>query len=143
MNPPPNDPVATAAHASQRLTVLVADDVRDLQELIALWLVEAGHVVTTASNGREVIQLVQAQPFDLLITDILMPDVDGWDAIASVHRLRPEMRILAISGGSREMPASAVLRVAQGAGAIGLLKKPFSRVDLLEAVARIASQRGK
>ena len=123
------------------LAVLVADDARDLQELIARWLTEAGHRVTAASNGREIVRLVREQPFDLLVTDIIMPDGDGWDAIAEVHRLRPQTRILAMSGGAREMPASAVLRVAQGAGAIGVLKKPFSRVDLLEAVARVIAQR--
>lgn len=144
MNPALNDQTSPSGNAAPRLAILVADDVRDLQELISLWLTEAGHAVTAASNGREVIRCVQDQPFDLLVTDIIMPDGDGWDAIAEVHRLRPEMRILAISGGSREMPASAVLRVAQGAGAIGVLKKPFSRVDLLEAVGRIvALRRGK
>jgi CheY-like chemotaxis protein len=66
-----------------------------------------------------------------------MPDGDGWDAIAEVHRLHPATRILAISGGAREMPASAVLRVARGAGAVGLLAKPFSRPDFLAAVSRL------
>jgi CheY-like chemotaxis protein len=119
------------------LAVLVADDARDLQALIGLWLQEAGHTVVWASNGREVVQRVREQAFDLVVTDILMPDGDGWDAIAEVHRLRPETRVLAISGGAREMPASAVLRVAQGAGAIGMLEKPFTRPDFMDAVARV------
>jgi CheY-like chemotaxis protein len=123
------------------LAILVAEDTVDLQALITAWLEEAGHTVVRASGGRELVQLVQARPFDLIVTDILMPDGDGWDAIAEVHRLRPEMRILAISGGAREMPASAVLRVARGAGAIGMLEKPFSRPDLLAAIIRVMAQR--
>jgi CheY-like chemotaxis protein len=122
---------------TRRLTVLVADDMRDLQDLIALWLEEAGHTVTRASNGREIARIVQEQSFDLVITDIVMPDGDGWDAIAAVHKLRPETRIFAISGGAREIPASACLRVARGAGAIGLLQKPFSRLQLLSEIARV------
>jgi CheY-like chemotaxis protein len=126
---------------SPPLAIVVAEDTADLQALITGWLEEAGHSVARASGGRELVQLVQARPFDLIVTDILMPDGDGWDAIAEVHRIRPEVRILAISGGAREMPASAVLRVARGAGAIGMLEKPFSRPDLLAAVARVMAQR--
>jgi CheY-like chemotaxis protein len=123
------------------LTILLADDVLDLQALMAAWLKEAGHDVTCASNGRDVIKLAHAQPFDVVVTDILMPDGDGWDAIAEVHRVRPEAAIVAISGGAREIPANAALRVAHKAGAIGMLEKPFSRIDLLEAIAQVTSRR--
>lgn len=136
-----NDPPSPSGGAAAPFAVLLADDARDLQALIAMWLTEAGYVVTGAFNGHEVVRLVQGQRFDLVVTDVLMPDGDGWDAIAEVHRLRPETPIIAMSGGAREMPASAVLRVAQGAGAIAVLKKPFTRVDLLEAVARLLAPR--
>src|SRR3954463_55185 len=89
------------------LSILVADDVRDLQDLISMWLEEAGHTVTRASNGKEIARLVQEKTFDLVVTDIVMPNGDGWDAIAEVHRLQPKARIFAISGGAREIPASA------------------------------------
>lgn len=121
---------------SPRLSVVVAEDVADLRQLIALWLEEAGHEVTAVATGREVVRLFGERPFDMLVSDILMPDGDGWDAIAEVHRLRPKTRILAISGGSREIPAAACLRVARGAGAISVLKKPFSRVEFLAAMGK-------
>ena len=139
MSPPDAESSAAAAHHSRDapLKVLLADDVRDLQALIALWLEEAGHRVTRASSGKEIVECVRKGTFDLLVTDILMPDGDGWDAIVEVHRLRPEIRILAISGGAREMPAHTVLRAARAAGAIGMLEKPFSRPQLLSAVAQV------
>jgi CheY-like chemotaxis protein len=140
MTQPSKDSSPSAA-APRRLNILVADDVADLQALISSWLEEAGHAVTRAANGRQVVERVTESAFDLVVTDIVMPDGDGWDAIAKVHSLRPKTPVLAISGGTREMPASAVLRVAQGAGAIGLLKKPFSRVDLLAAVARVTARK--
>jgi CheY-like chemotaxis protein len=130
-----------AMRRTKPLSILVADDTLELKALISAWLEEAGHTVTGASNGRQIVQLVQDQPFDLLVTDILMPDGDGWDAIAAVHRLNPEMRILAISGGTRQMPANAVLRVAQRAGAFGFLAKPFSRPEFLDAVGSVMSRR--
>jgi CheY-like chemotaxis protein len=122
-------------------TVLLADDAQDLQALIALWLDEAGYQVTRVATGREIVEHAAQAEFDLLVTDILMPDGDGWDAIASVHRTRPEMRILAISGGAREMPANAVLRAARAAGAIASLEKPFSRPAFLEAVVRVMASK--
>ncbi len=117
--------------------MLLADDLRDLQTLMAMWLEEAGHQVTRASSGREVIEHAAHTEFDLLVTDLLMPNGDGWSAITEVQRSRPQMRILAISGGAREMPANAVLRSARAAGAIASLEKPFSRPDFLAAVARV------
>ena len=135
MNPLRND--ATTPRPKTPLKIIVADDVPDLLALLVLWLEEAGHAVTRASGGHEIVELIRESPFDLVITDIIMTDGDGWNAIAEVHKLRPATRILAMSGGLREMPASAVLRVAQGAGAIGVIKKPFSRVDLLAEIARV------
>lgn len=122
------------------LSILLADDAADLQALMQMWLEEAGHAVVRASGGREIVPLMERAHVDLVITDILMRDGDGWDAIAEVHQRWPHMRILAISGGAREMPASAVLRVARGAGAIGLLAKPFSRPEFLAAIARVMAQ---
>lgn len=123
-------------------SILLAEDAADLRILMRTWLDEAGHVTHHVSSGREIMPLMEQARFDLLVTDILMPDGDGWDAIAEVHRRWPEMRILAISGGAREMPASAVLRVARGAGAIGMLAKPFSRPEFLAAVARVMAKPG-
>ena len=106
-----------------------------MQALIAGWLEDAGHRVVRVASGREIMARLPQRRFDLLVTDILMPDGDGWEAIAEAHRREPALRILAISGGAREMPASAVLRVARGAGAIELLAKPFSRPAFLAAVS--------
>jgi CheY-like chemotaxis protein len=127
--------------AAKSWSILVADDTPELKTLITGWLEEAGHTTMGASNGRQIMQLVRQQPFDLLVTDILMPEGDGWEAIAEVHRLHPEMRVLAISGGARQLPASAVLRVAQRAGALGYLAKPFSRPEFLNAVATVMTRR--
>jgi CheY-like chemotaxis protein len=123
------------------LSILLADDTLELQALFTGWLEEAGHTVRVASNGSQVVQWVQEQPFDLVVTDILMPGGDGWDAIAAVQRLHPGVRILAISGGARQMPASAVLRVAHRAGALGFLAKPFSRPEFLDAVTSVMSRK--
>lgn len=128
------------AESSRRLEILVADDVDEITELIRRWLEDDGHSVTMASNGREVIELVQKRRYDIVVTDIVMPGVDGWDAILAVGRIRPETRILAISGGGKLMPVDACLRVAKGVGADLVMKKPFRQPEFMAAVHKLASQ---
>ena len=126
------------ATGSEELTVAVADDVDEIQELVATWLGELGHLVLRASTGRELIQLVREQSIDLVITDLVMPGGDGLDAILTINRVSPGTRILAISGGGPRMPADAGLRVAKGIGADAILLKPFDQRQLLAAVNRLA-----
>jgi CheY-like chemotaxis protein len=116
------------------LTIIVADDVAEIQQLMTKWLEEEGHTVACASSGHELIDQVREHAFDLIITDVVMPNGDGLDAILAVSRLRPAARVLAISGGGTAMPADACLRVAKGLGADAVLLKPFSRAQLLDAV---------
>jgi len=127
--------------ATRHLNILVADDVEEITDLVRRWLEAEGHVVTRAFNGREVIELVQKQRFDILVTDIVMPGMDGWDAILAVGRMRPDIRILAISGGGKLNPADACLRLAKGVGADLALRKPFRREDFLAAIAKLATRR--
>lgn len=118
------------------LVIVVADDVEEIQHLVRSWLEEEGHVVVRAGSGREIVRIVRERPVDLVITDILMPDGDGLDAILAINRARPSLRILAISGGGRSQPADACLRVAKGVGADVVLLKPFRRAQMLAAVER-------
>jgi CheY-like chemotaxis protein len=137
---PLEKPLQETARTPRRLKVLVADDVEEITDLIARWLELAGHEVTKAGSGREVIELVRREPFEILIVDIVMPEVDGWEAILAANRLRPEMRILAISGGGKETPVDACLRVAKGVGADLVLKKPFRQSDFASAFAKLAAR---
>lgn len=133
MNSNPN-----SAHARpKRLEIVLAEDVAELQQLIAGWLEDEGHLVARASNGRDVVRLIRERPFDVVVTDIVMPGGDGWAAILTVNRIRPATRILAISGGGDHMPADACLRVAKGVGADAILKKPFNRAELVGAVGKV------
>jgi two-component system, chemotaxis family, chemotaxis protein CheY len=128
----PAQPVA----AQKPLSVIVADDVHEITQLVTLWLEQDGHSVTAVSTGRDVINLVRDRPVDLVITDLVMPGGNGLDAILAINRIRPTTRILAISGGGPKMPADAGLRVAKGLGADAVLLKPFGRESFKEAVQR-------
>lgn len=116
------------------LSIVVADDLREIQQLVSLWLGAEGHSVVCASGGNEVARLLKERPFDLVITDMLMPDGDGVEVLTTLKKMHPRTRVLAISGGGTYLRAHDVLTVARGFGANGVLTKPFNRVQLLASI---------
>src|SRR5471032_981260 len=118
------------------LAVLVADDEENIRLLMTSWLEQAGHRVTQAANGREAGLLAEKTKFDLVVTDVLMPEVDGVGLIAELKKVSPASRVLAISGGGRIIDSNDCLRIAQGLGAHAAVMKPFNREGFLAAVAQ-------
>ena len=131
----------TFASRTKPLSVIVADDVLEIRELIEHWLSKVGCTVESAGTGQEVCKLIRAHPVDVVITDVIMPDGDGLEVITEVKRSRPSARVLAISGGGNHLPATDCLKFAKGLGAHAVLLKPFNREQLLEAVSRLAPGR--
>jgi DNA-binding NtrC family response regulator len=113
------------------LSVLVADDQAPIRNLITDGLGKAGHRVVTADNGDDAIKRAKEQPFDLLITDIVMPDADGLDVIRACKKAQPEIRVLAISGGGKYMESADCLKIAEGLGAHAAVMKPFTWEQLV------------
>ena len=89
--------------------------------------------VTTARGGTEALQLARGAHFDLLITDIQMPPPDGLEVIREVHRLRPSMKIMAMSGVA-SLDEAGLCRSIQALGADVVLQKPFAAAELFEGV---------
>lgn len=119
------------------LSILVADDTPETRDVIAYCLAKQGHDVAVAAGGNEAISLVQDRAFDLVITDILMPDADGMQVIAEVRKHAPDAAIIAMTGGGDYMSADFLLRVAGRLGASAQLAKPFSQAQLLGAIESI------
>lgn len=94
-------------------------------------MVEAGYWVIEARNGREGLRLLRRAPVDLVITDLLMPDVDGLEVTMTLQRSQAKTKIIAVTGGTgiRDFRAAAELL-----GAHRTLTKPVAVKDLLEAV---------
>jgi len=111
---------------------LVDDD--DLsRSTVQAMLSRMGHEVTAVGDGREALQLCRAEPPQLVITDLIMPDTDGLELIQEIRKFAPSLPIIAISGGGR-VNANEYLTVAQKFGAAVVLAKPFSNLELREAV---------
>lgn len=123
-------------------SILVIDDDRAVLATIKILLERAGHAVEAVDNSRTGLQLLEAQGFDLLIVDIFMPGMDGFETMRLVHQSRPQMPIIVISGqqfGYSSERTPDFLHMATRLGAVSSLHKPFRPSELLEAVGGILS----
>ena len=116
-----------------RRKILVIDDEEDICVMTKLLLERAGHEVVSACDGRVAIRLLTEQPFDLVITDMLMPDRDGLEVMSDLRRNHPGVRIIASSGGGR-VSSESYLHIARKSGAHALLPKPFTHKELLASI---------
>jgi len=116
-----------------RRVLVVEDDVTLLRTLVRGLLAE-GFEAVGAENGRRAVALLPAFKPDLLVTDLVMPEMDGISLIREVKRLRPDLRIVAITGGGLHGRAASYLKWAAELGADEVLTKPFSMSSLLAAV---------
>jgi CheY-like chemotaxis protein len=113
--------------------ILIVDDTTDMRELLKNIVELAGHQVVEADSGRAGLERFKAQPADVVMTDIIMPDMDGNELIAKLRALDPKVKIVAVSGGGR-VRNLGVLQVAQKFGADRVLSKPFRKEDVLRVV---------
>lgn len=116
------------------IRVLVIDDEQPLREVIADTLELAGYQVFAAEDGARGLDLLGCTAVDLVVTDIMLPKVDGLQVIATLRRHGNGVPVLAISGGSN-LSQFDPLRAARQAGADATLAKPFAAAQLLATVA--------
>lgn len=123
------------------MSVLVVDDEEDICLLLDQWLKPLGHTVAMAANATEAGKLLKRVIFDLVVTDVLMPDGDGLKLIEELKKTQPAARVLAISGGGRYMDSNDCVKIARGLGADVAIIKPFGREKFLAAVAETVASR--
>jgi DNA-binding NtrC family response regulator len=113
--------------------IILIEDHSGTREAIRTSLASAGHRVSVGGNGAEGLAMHAANPADLIITDIVMPDSDGLKLIGDLRRRRDNVKILAISGGGI-VSGKDYLRIAMSLGATATMEKPFEADALLLAV---------
>jgi CheY-like chemotaxis protein len=119
--------------------ILIVDDQPELLRVLRRILEEEGHSVSEAGNGASALRQCVADPFDLVITDLFMPEVDGIELFLELRRSSPHVRVVAMSGGGSLFPRDQILQYADVLGADFLLKKPFTREDVVDAVNRMVA----
>jgi len=112
-------------------TILIIDDEEIIRVLLRSTLEEAGYEVTEAANGLQGLELYRQRPTDLVITDIVMPEMNGLDMLLALTREFLDAKVIAITGAGEE---KNVLDVAKLLGARQTFQKPFSLPHLLGAV---------
>ena len=114
-----------------RATILIIDDEEPIRALLRFALEAAGYEVTEAANGRQGLDLYRRRPTDLIIADMLMPELNGLDLLLDLTREFLHAKVIAISGAGGEQN---VLDIAKLLGARQTFEKPFSIPQLLDAV---------
>ena len=116
--------------------VLVLDDDPLIQATLPLLLREHGHEVSTAVNGKLGLRLLQTEPIDLILTDILMPEADGIEVVCAVVKDHPNIALVAMSGGSARQLGAEAVKLTRLLGAHAVLVKPFGEAELVEAIRK-------
>jgi DNA-binding NtrC family response regulator len=127
---------------SKSTSILVVDDDDSVRSVIHACLDGAGYQVVSAAGREPVMSLLSTRRFDLVITDVLMPEFDGTEVVAAAKKHQPHAAIIAMSGGGPALTGEFCLALANRLGAGTPLLKPFHLDQLLKAVEN-ALGRGK
>ena len=124
------------------MKLLVVDDEKMIRQLIAKYAVFDGYEVAEAENGMQAVEMARAGSYDLIIMDIMMPELDGFGATRAIRDSgRPDARslpILAMSANAFDSDVKAALE----SGMDGHIAKPFQVSELIAALARVRRRDG-
>jgi DNA-binding response OmpR family regulator len=121
--------------------ILLIDDDELVRKMLSLTLTHFGHTVIEARNGKEGLRLFPEINADLLITDLVMPEKEGFEILMELRKHQPPVKIIVISGGVRGETAS-YLKIAKCMGAAKVLAKPFSNEAMIAAIDELLADGG-
>lgn len=119
-------------------TVLVVDDDRDHSQALAKIFERAGYRVGTAGDGQEALRVLTERPFDLVITDLRMPRMNGLDLLRSIRAMSPHVPVLIVTAFGEW----TTYVDAMDCGCVDYLSKPVRREDILMAARKALARRG-
>jgi len=114
------------------IRILLAEDDESMRTYLARALERSGYEVTAVDRGTAALPLLENDGFDLLLTDIVMPEMDGIELAQKAAALAPEMRVMFITGF-----AAVALKAGKAAPSAKILSKPFHLRDLVAEVDRL------
>lgn len=117
--------------------ILVVDDDDVTVGLLCLYLGKDQHDVTTAKNGKDALVCLSSETFDILITDIIMPEMDGYELIMHLLLSSSAPKIIAISAGAPSIDAALILEAAHSLKVLQTITKPVTYEALRSAVVKL------
>lgn len=116
---------------NEKLRILVVDDDENIREILKELLVLSGHQVVLSSNGEEALRFFYAQEFDLVITDLGMPGISGWEVNRRIKSTHPDKPVVIISGWGAQLSEGEI----KNNRADLVLSKPFSLDQITEVTS--------
>jgi CheY-like chemotaxis protein len=120
--------------------ILVIEDADDEREFLRELLMSAGHQVCVARNGKIALSLLREWHVEAVVTDMLMPEMDGVETIMALRQQYPDVKIIAVSGVGSVSPGYC-LRLARNLGAQIVIPKPFAPGEILDAIHNLSDLR--
>lgn len=118
--------------------VLLVDDDELVVYALGRYLRKAGHQVIELNDGLKVVKTVIDEKPDVVVTDIIMPEVEGLEVILNIRKIMPDLPIIAMSGGGRRVDVQ-FLGTAKDLGANAILEKPFDEKELDNLIGQLAA----
>ena len=130
-SPPPPEP-------TEKTTIMLVDDDPEVSEVLELMLTQMGHEVDIFTKGEEAIALFDQNDYRLVITDLGMPDISGWDVAKAVKQKKPETPVVLITGWGIQLDDKEMAE----AGIDGVIAKPFGKQALGAQLAKLLNGAG-
>ncbi len=123
----------SSTKTDRKLKILLVDDDADTRQLVTMIVEKAGHKIQTAGHGQDALTLLEHETFDIILLDIMMPDVDGLNVLESIRRVStaPVIMLTALSD-------AGIMEQSYFMGADDYIVKPFAMSKLLERIDRAA-----
>jgi CheY-like chemotaxis protein len=118
-------------------SILVVDDEDSIRRVLVRVLEPMGVRVVCAGNGIEALRAIEKEDIDMVITDVLMPEMDGIELIPLIKKRRPKTYVLAMSGGGHNFMGEYCTKLATTLGADAVIMKPFMLAEVQEAVGKV------
>lgn len=116
--------------------ILIIDDEPHILLMLKKMLEKYDYEIDLAANGVEGLELFRKSKPELVITDIIMPEKEGLETIREMRRIRPDLQIIAMSGGGK-VSADSYLEIARIFGAKKVIAKPFTKQEMVSAVQEL------
>jgi DNA-binding response OmpR family regulator len=122
--------------------ILLVDDEELLRDGVQEMLEMQGFTVISAANGELALACVKEQDIDLIITDLVMPKMDGIDFVQQLRMIDPDVPVIVVSGSTRNIMQRYGIETIQVPGADASLSKPFKGVDLVAQIRELLASKG-